>query len=174
MVVEADGQVLAETGGRATTHAVIPVGCGLVAQAVTQHYKHAARAERPGSAAAVLAVEPDTAACLKTSLENGEMTAVSTADSIMCGMNCGILSTTAWPVLKSGLNGAVVVTDDEVHSAVGELEGLGVQAGPCGAATLAALQRVCEGTKKVKLGLSETSVVVLYCTEGPRKYEVPS
>jgi diaminopropionate ammonia-lyase len=107
------------------------------------------------------------------SLENGKMMTVATKNSIMCGMNCGTVSTTAWPVLKLGVDVTVVVRDSESHSAVKTLEELGIKAGPCGAATLAALKRICESGAG-SLGLSEKSVVVLYCTEGQREYEVPA
>ena len=90
----------------------------------------------------------------------------------MCGMDCGTLSTTAWPVLSRGVDACVAVTDLEAHEAVKELEGLGVRAGPCGAATLAALKRACKELGG-DLGLGTDSVVVLFCTEGTREYEVP-
>ncbi|KAK3896652.1 tryptophan synthase beta subunit-like PLP-dependent enzyme [Staphylotrichum tortipilum] len=169
MLDETDAQVLSITGGKPATHAVVPVGCGSIAQAVVQHYKNGAKEQGANSATTVLSVEPDTAACLKASLEAGKMTSVPTQDSIMCGMNCGALSTTAWPVLERGIDGAVMVTDGESHQAVLELQELGVTAGPCGAATLAALKKAC-ALKRDRLGLDDQSVVVLFCTEGPREY----
>lgn len=172
MLDEADEQILLATAGAPATHAIVPVGCGSIAQAVTQHFKSAARERGEMPAATVLAVEPETAACLKTSLENGERTTVSTKDSIMCGMNCGTLSTTAWPILKSGVDGTVVVSDAESHRAVEELARQGVKAGPCGAATLAGLKRICAMGGR-EFGLDAKSVVVLFCTEGPREYVVP-
>ncbi|KAK3300643.1 tryptophan synthase beta subunit-like PLP-dependent enzyme [Chaetomium fimeti] len=173
MLDESDAQVLRMTGGRPATHAVVPVGCGSVAQAVAQHFKSATRERGVDSpAAAVLAVELDTAACLRASLENGTMVSVPTGDSIMCGMNCGTLSTTAWPILKLGIDGTVVVSDVEAHNAVQELEVHGFKAGPCGSSTLAALEKSCK-TERVNLGLSEESIVVLYCTEGHREYITP-
>ncbi|KAK4129112.1 tryptophan synthase beta subunit-like PLP-dependent enzyme [Parathielavia appendiculata] len=175
MLHESDEQVLRVTGGKAATHVIVPVGCGSIAQAVVQHFKSAVREPIAGSAAAVLAVEPDTAPCLKTSLENGRATGVQTGESIMCGMNCGTLSTTAWPTLKSGVDAAMVVSDIEAHHAVLELEALGATSGPCGAATLAALKKACcIENMKARLGLSESSVVVLYCTEGSREYAAPA
>ncbi|KAL2256222.1 hypothetical protein VTK26DRAFT_1974 [Humicola hyalothermophila] len=173
MLDESDAQVRDVTGGQPATHAIVPVGCGSIAQAVTQHYKGESRERGGVPAAAVLAVEPETAACLKTSLEAGKMTTVNTGNTIMAGMNCGTLSTGAWPVLSSGVDGAVVVTDAESHRAVKELEEFGVKTGPCGAATLAALKRICVDGKKEELGLNKSSVVVLYCTEGSRDYDVP-
>ncbi|KAK1763117.1 tryptophan synthase beta subunit-like PLP-dependent enzyme [Phialemonium atrogriseum] len=170
MLDESDAQVLAHTGGKPATHAVVPVGAGSVAQAVTQHFKAAAR---PGGATArVVAVEPTTAASLRAALEAGCVVAAPTGDTIMCGLNCGTISTTAWPVLERGVDASVAVSDAEAHEAVKELEGLGVEVGPCGAATLVALRRVV-GEKREELGLDQDSVVVLYCTEGPREYEVP-
>lgn len=172
MLDESDAQLLRATGGQPATHAIVPVGCGSIAQAVTHHYKSQA-ADAAAAAAAVLAVEPASAACLRASLESGRMTSVTTEDSIMCGMNCGTLSTTAWPVLRAGIDGSVVVSDTEAHQAVQELKALGVQAGPCGASTLAALKKACD-VEKTRLGLTEQSVVVLYCTEGPREYALPA
>jgi diaminopropionate ammonia-lyase len=172
MLDETDEQVLDATGGKPATHAIVPVGCGSIGQAVTQHFKSAVREQNGVPAATVLAVEPDTAACLKASLENGKMTTVATGDSIMNGMNCATLSTTSWPVLATGVDGSVVVSDKESHNAVQELAQLGIKAGPCGAAALAALKRICE-TEKARLGLDHRSVVVLFCTEGPKEYAVP-
>ncbi|KAK0730915.1 tryptophan synthase beta subunit-like PLP-dependent enzyme [Lasiosphaeris hirsuta] len=173
MLDESDEQVLAVTGGRPATHAVVPCGCGSVAQAVTQNFKSDLREQNGAPAAAVIAVELDTAACLKLSLEKGEVSSVTTGDSIMCGMNCGTLSTTAWPVLELGVDACVAISDLQSHGAVEELDKLNIKAGPCGAATLAALKRACV-TEKSKLGLNEKSVVVLYCTEGRREYITPS
>src|SRR3569833_104478 len=166
MLREADRQVEEATGGRRATHAVVPVGVGSIAQAVTQHYK-----AREGTM--VLTAEPDTAACLKTSIAAGEILTVSTQDTIMCGMNCGTVSTTAWPVLKAGVDACVQVRDIEAHRDVERLGQLGVKAGPCGASTLAALRRACAQAKD-KLGRNSESGVVLYCTEGTREYEAPT
>jgi diaminopropionate ammonia-lyase len=84
-------------------------------------------------------------------------------------MNCGTLSTLAWPILQAGVDGAVVVTDNEAHDAVGALDKVEIKAGPCGAATLAALRKACD-LEKARLGLTEESVVVLLNTESARKY----
>ncbi|KAK0632685.1 tryptophan synthase beta subunit-like PLP-dependent enzyme [Immersiella caudata] len=173
MLDESDEQVNLITGGKFATHTVIPVGCGSIAQAVTQHCKSGQREKSGTPASAVIAVEPTTAACLKTSLESGEATSVMTGASIMCGMNCGALSTTAWPILQAGVDASVVVSDSESHNAVLELHDFGVNAGPCGAAALAALRIACASEKK-GLGLDQNSVVVLNCTEGARDYIVPT
>jgi len=40
----------------------------------------------------VLSVEPDTASSVTTSLRAGRITPVSTADTVMTGLNCGTVS----------------------------------------------------------------------------------
>ncbi|KAI0838508.1 tryptophan synthase beta subunit-like PLP-dependent enzyme [Hypoxylon sp. FL0890] len=172
MLAESDSQVLELTGGKPATHVIVPVGAGSIGEAVTAHFKSASRRKGFGPAR-VLAVEPTTAACLFESLKAGKSVSVQTEDTIMCGMNCGTLSTTAWPVLKNGIDADVTVTDLESHNAVQELHARGIFAGPCGAATLAALRRACAEPKR-ELGLDDSSVVVLYCTEGQRDYLIPS
>jgi diaminopropionate ammonia-lyase len=172
MLAESEIQVLEATGGRASTHAIVPCGAGSIAQAVTQHFQGSVRKAAHGTAS-VVAVEPTTAACLKASLEAGVSTSCTTGDSIMCGMNSGILSTLAWPVLKEGIHASVVVTELEAHQAVTELKEMRVTAGPCGAATVAALRRICADSSK-DLGLGSDSVVILFCTEGAREYLAPA
>ncbi|KAK4451343.1 tryptophan synthase beta subunit-like PLP-dependent enzyme [Podospora aff. communis PSN243] len=173
MLDESDEQVTLATGGKFATHTIVPVGCGSIAQGVVQHCKSEER-ERNGTATgAVIAVEPITAACLKASLENGKATSVKTGISIMCGMNCGTLSTAAWPILQAGVDASIVVGESEAHHAVLGLDELAVKAGPCGASTLAALRIACTAAK-AKLRLDEHSVVVLNCTEGPRGYIIPT
>lgn len=170
MLNESDEQVL-DTGLSSVTHAFVPVGVGSIAQAVTQHFKDE---RRTAGHAKVVTVEPTTAASLKTSLDSGMISTIATEDTIMCGMNCGTISTTAWPILRNGVDASVTVTDIEAHQAVEDLKALGVNAGPCGAATLAALRRAVLDKGVVDLGLDQNSVVVLYCTEGSREYEVPA
>ncbi|KAI0886982.1 tryptophan synthase beta subunit-like PLP-dependent enzyme [Annulohypoxylon maeteangense] len=171
MLAESDRQVLELTGGKAASHAIVPVGAGSIGEAVTAHFKNSAR-WKDSELVKVLGVEPITASCLFNSLKTGKSVSVPTEDTIMCGMNCGTLSTTAWPVLRDGIDAGVVVSDLESHNAVQELNARNIGAGPCGAATLAALRRACTDAKQ-ELGLDDTSIVVLYCTEGQREYPVP-
>lgn len=171
MLNESDLQVREATGAKAATHAFIPVGVGSIAHAVTQHYKAFPRGHK--SRASVMTVEPTTAACLRASLESGQMITVETADSIMCGMNCGTVSSTAWPTLKSGVDADITVEDRESHAAVNELSAMGLQPGPCGAATLSALRKACLEARE-ELRLDHDATVVLFCTEGKREYEIPA
>ncbi|KAH7122911.1 tryptophan synthase beta subunit-like PLP-dependent enzyme [Dactylonectria macrodidyma] len=145
---------------------VAPVGVGSFAQAVVTH------AKRAGSGTAVMVVEPDTAACLWKNLQRGELTTEKTSPTIMAGLDCGTPSTIAWPLLRDGVEASVTVSDYEAHEAAVYLKSLGISAGPCGAAPLAALRRLTAEDKST-LGLNEKSVVVLLCTEAGREYPTP-
>lgn len=159
-MVEIDEQCQ-ESTGRSPNLIICPVGVGSLAQAVVAHYK----SQDPPST--VMTVEPDTAACLKTSLENGQMVSIPTGNTKMCGMNCGTVSMTAWPILRNGVDASITVTDDESTHAQETLKDMGIGIGPCSAATLAALLSIFEEEKE-KLHLNCDSVIVLLGTEGPR------
>jgi diaminopropionate ammonia-lyase len=142
---------------------VVPVGVGSLAEAVVRHYR---RPDTPHPR--VLSVEPDTAACVLASLIAGRPTTVETAATVMAGLNCGTVSSAAWPVLHAGCDAAVVVPDEEALRAVADLETVGISSGPCGAATLAGLRAaVAAPDRRAALGLDDAAVVVLLGTEGP-------
>ncbi|EON63803.1 hypothetical protein W97_03031 [Coniosporium apollinis CBS 100218] len=163
MLLEADHQVHEMTGKDATC-AIASVGVGSLAHAVVQHYKTQDRN------ATVVAVEPETAACLKTSLEAGKIVPIETGNTIMSGMNCGTVSVTAWPFLRDGVDASLTVSDIEAHRDTQYLQENGVPCGPCGAAPLSALRKLCE---EGELGLGPDSVVVLFSTEASRPYPEP-
>ena len=159
-MVEIDEQCR-ELTGRPLDFIICPVGVGSLAQAVVAHCKGR---DPPCT---VMTVEPDSAACLKTSLENGQMTSVPTGNTTMCGMNCGTVSMTAWPFLRNGVDASITVTDDESAKAQALLQEMEISMGPCSAATLAALSSISQEEKE-KLRLNHDSVTVLLGTEGPR------
>lgn len=152
--------------GQNISHAFAPVGVGSFAQAVTSHFR------RDGSTTSVIGVEPDTAACLRKSIDAGKLTAIETTPTIMTGLDCGTVSTTAWPILSKGLRASMTVSDYEAHAASLYLKSQGISAGPCGASTVAALRRLSPDDK-LHLGIDSDSVIVLPCTEGAREYDIP-
>jgi diaminopropionate ammonia-lyase len=144
----------------------IPVGVGSLAQAVVTYY----RGRPDGTAPALLAVEPEAASWVVVSLTRGEPVSVRTRDTIMAGLNCGTPSSLAWPILHSGLDAAVTVTDAQSARAARDLAVGGVPAGPCGAAPLAGLRAALTGDgagqRRAELGLGPAATVVLLSTEG--------
>ncbi|MCJ1480350.1 hypothetical protein MMC06_000505 [Schaereria dolodes] len=152
--------------GLQPTILVTPVGVGSLAHAVVAFCKSSGRAIH------VLAIEPETSACLNVSLQAGEATIIETSTTIMDGMNCSTVSPISWPVLRAGVDASVTITDLESHNAVQYLHAQGVNAGPCGAGALAGFRHVAADAPEA-IGLQEDSVVVLLSTEGARAYQNP-
>ncbi|QTD96133.1 pyridoxal-phosphate dependent enzyme [Streptomyces cyanogenus] len=169
LCAEIDEQ-LAAAGAAAPGLVAVPVGVGSLAQAVVTHY----RSRTTTAAPALLSVEPESAACLLASLTRDAPVDVGTGETVMAGLNCGTLSTTAWPVLRAGMDAAVAVTDADSVRAARDLAALGVSSGPCGAAALAGARAVLAGDgageRRELLGLGPGSVVVLLNTEGAAAY----
>ena len=168
LFVEADRQLSAIGRGPAAL-VVVPVGVGSLAQAAVTHYR-----SQPGPPPALLSVEPDSAGCLLASLSAGQLRTVPTAATIMAGLNCGTPSEMAWPLLRAGLDAAILVPDDAAARAVHDLAAFGISSGPCGAATVAGARAALTGPssdeRRAALGVDAHSTVVLVSTESNDAY----
>jgi diaminopropionate ammonia-lyase len=155
-------QEVDEQLGAAPDLVAVPVGVGSLAEAVVRHYR------RPSAAhPSVLSVEPDTAGCVLASLTAGRPITVPTAATVMAGLNCGTVSSSAWPILRDGCDAAVAVSDDDALRAVADLAALGVSSGPSGAATLAGVRAALSTPQRREaLAVDDDSTVVLLSTEG--------
>ena len=120
--------------------------------------------------AVAIGVEPATAACAMASLAAGRPVVIDTPGTSMAGLNCATPSHAAWPSLRDGLTGCVAVSDDEARVAMRDLAAMGVVAGDCGAASLAALRALVRDPECAELarsaGLGPASRVLLVSTEG--------
>lgn len=143
---------------------VVPTGVGSLLQAAIAHYR--SDASRLGTA--IVSVEPTGAACVLSSVISGSPVTVETGHTVMTGLNCGTMSSLAWPYISPGLDVAVAVTDGEATTAAGDLAALGVGAGPCGAASLAAIRVLHNVSPEdiTRVGLSTEATIVLLVTEG--------
>jgi diaminopropionate ammonia-lyase len=153
-----------QLGGCGAHLIAVPTGVGSLLQAALQHYRDPARQQQP----AILAVEPVTAACVTASLAAGKPVSVDTSTpTIMAGLNCGTVSTIAWPVIRDGLDAGVTVTDDQARVAKHRLHELGVPAGPCGGAALAGVREALGDTgHRAALAITADCVLVLISTDG--------
>lgn len=167
---ELDEQVADPDGGGPQV-LVVPTGVGSLLQAALVHHRRVAAA--PDTV--VVSVEPVVAACVAASIRAGRPASVATGTTTMAGLNCGTMSSLAWPLVGPGLDAAVTVTDRQARSAAADLATLGVHAGPCGAASLAAVRTIrrrgCRGTGSPEPGrtldlLTPDTTVVLLVTEG--------
>lgn len=141
---------------------VVPAGVGALAQAVVTHYRQGATA-----GTRLLCVEPDTADCVVASLTKGEPVTVETGTTVMAGLNCGTLSSLAWPVLREGCDAAISVSDEEALRASDDLLAQGVSSGPSGSSTYAGARAARrEVDLWTALDLPGDASVVLLSTEG--------
>ena len=138
---------------------VVPTGVGSLAHAAVLHCQR-----YPGWRS--ITVEPEAATCIAASLSAGEPVAVATGITTMAGLNCGTPSTLAFPDLLATLEGGVWVTDEESGRASALLKAEGIDAGPCGAASLAALSHLVSGDDAPQLRPDQT--IVLLNTEATR------
>ena len=157
-------EITVQLGKRTVDLVAVPTGVGSLLQATLQHYRDPALEQRP----AVLAVEPVTAARVTTSLAVGKRVSVDTSQpTIMAGLNCGSVSTIAWPTIRNGLDAGVAITDDQARAAMHRLNELGVPAGPCGGASLAGVREALgDASHRAELAVTEDSTLLLISTDG--------
>jgi diaminopropionate ammonia-lyase len=137
------------------------MGVGALTAAVVDH----ADALRPRPA--VVAVEPERAACGLRSAEAGSLVAVPGPHvSIMAGLNCGMPSEVAWPSVSAGVDLFVAVGDAAAEEAMRDLDSIAIQAGETGAAGLAGL-RALVGAARDDASLFPGRSALVICTEGP-------
>ena len=127
---------------------LVPVGVGSLAAAAARF--------AAATNARVIGVEPTSAACLTASLAEGEPRRVSTPGTVMAGMDCAEVSAAAWPDLRDGIFGTVLVEDGEIPAAATILSEANLELGECAAAPVAALRHLDTGPN-----------TVLVATEGP-------
>jgi diaminopropionate ammonia-lyase len=140
----------------------VQMGVGSLAAAAVLHYRTGDRA-RPR----IVGVEPADAACVLASARAGEVTEVPGPHrSIMAGLNCGLPSPLALPLLDAGIDDFVATADDDARWAMRELATAGIEAGESGAAGLAGLLAAHERGLGAGLGLTPDATVMLICTEG--------
>ncbi len=163
LFAEIDEQ-LAAAGADPAGLVAVPTGVGSLLQAAVQHHRGA---DEGATGAVVLSVEPDTAACVLSSLAAGEPVTVPTAATRMAGLNCGTVSRLAWPVLRDGVDAAVAVTEGECERAEVDLSSAGVSSGPSGAASLAGA-RVLLAAQGAGLPDLSAATAVLLSTEAAR------
>lgn len=151
----------------------VQMGVGALATATVRY----ARVGRTGSsvagsgAARVVGVEPTSAACVLAAVAAGRRVEVpGPHDSIMSGLNCGLVSPLALPVLADGIAVFVAVDDDHARYAMRMLATAGVTSGESGSAGLAGLLGALDGPAadavRQVAGLTPDASVLLISTEG--------
>jgi len=141
---------------------VFQSGVGSFAAAGLSHYK----VERKGPTPLAVIVEPRDANSLMRSAELGKIVEVpGPHSSMMAGLNCGLPSMIAWPIVKYFADAYIAIGDEAAYLGMRLLADLGIVAGESGAAGLGAFASL-EESQREQLGLNSESVVLFINTEG--------
>ena len=139
---------------------VVPMGVGALAAATACDY-----ADR----ATVVVVEPLSAACGLESAEAGRPVEVPPPhDSIMAGLNCGMVSIVAWPTVAAGADVFVAVDDGAAENAMRDLAAIGIVAGETGAAVAR------RPARRRRRGRARSSAAGARSSSAPRARPIPS
>jgi diaminopropionate ammonia-lyase len=143
---------------------LVQMGVGALAAAAIGQYRQAGASARP----MLIGVEPTRAACVFASLEAGALTSVpGPHDSIMAGLNCGLPSLIAWPLLQAGLDSVLAIDDAYACQGVRELAAVGITAGETGAAGIGGLLALADQPDVLQqAGIGAQSRVLVISTEG--------
>jgi len=168
--------ILHREGGPGIDFLFLPAGVGGVAAAGTSYYVKKYANRRPG----LICVEPLDCDCFLESVRYGKGLPLPTRgkqESIMAGLNCGIPSPVAWPVIRDGMDLFMAVSDDYARRAMRMYAGAGIVSGESGASGLAGLLALLHTGKTADLrremGFGHGSRVLLINTEGdtdPQSY----
>lgn len=137
----------------------VPIGVGSLAAAAARHLAGRSR---------LVGVEPMSAACAMASVRAGRITEVpGPHTSIMAGLNCGMISRAAWPVLSRAFHAFCAVEDAVAIEGMRRLARLGLAAGECsGGATGAAAALLGDSGAREKLGATDNTSMLVLLTEG--------
>jgi len=161
-------------GGAMPTHVILQAGVGSMASAVLAYLVEAFR-ERPEARPKAIICEPRDAACMHASAMRGDGTAAEVpADdyTMIAGLQCGVPSTIAWPILRAHVDGGYAwVADTIAANGMRAAAKAGYEAGECGGAGLGLVARLMAPGKKAaaaraSLGLGASSRVLVLNTEG--------
>ncbi len=141
----------------------IQFGVGALAAALVRHGS-------PG-VPKIVSIEPLRAACALASIVAGKIVALpGPHDSIMAGLNCGRPSLIAWPIVSSGIDAFLAVSDERAREAMRALASAGIVAGETGAAGLAGLIELLSGEESTEyrrpLGVNQETRAIILVTEG--------
>lgn len=147
----------------------LPAGVGGLAAAGTAYYVQHYGPNRPR----LICVEPSDCDCFLESVKYGNGNPLPTRgkqESIMAGLNCGIPSPIAWPIIRDGMHLFIGITDNYTEEAMRVYYKEKVTSGESGASGLAGLTALLLDNElkeaAQKIGLDRHARVLLINTEG--------
>ena len=143
--------------------AVVPMGVGALGSSAGACLR---AGREPGGGPLLIGVEPETAACVAAAVRAGHVVEVPGPHrSIMAGLNCGLASILALPMVTATFDAFVAVDDERCRRAVRVLADAGLDVGETGAAALAGLTAVVD-EHRAEVPIPGDATVLLLVTEG--------
>ncbi|NJK81947.1 MAG: diaminopropionate ammonia-lyase [Chloroflexaceae bacterium] len=142
---------------------LVQTGVGALAAAVIGHYR---RADRTGPVPRIVNIEPYNAACVLASMKVGRIVEVpGPHNSVMAGLNCGLPSPVAWPLVSQGIDLYIALDDAAALQAMRDLATIAIVAGETGAVGMAGATDLLTGPDAVcwreLLGVTDQSRILL-------------
>ncbi len=127
----------------------------------------------------IIIVEPLEASCYLESITEGKATATKgKMETIMAGLNCGVPSIVAWPILRDSADLFISIPDSYAKDAMRKYATEGIISGESGASGLAGLIALMKDKSlknaKERIGIGQNSKIILINTEGdtdPENYK---
>jgi diaminopropionate ammonia-lyase len=153
------GEVAEQTGGAPVDVAVVPIGVGALAAAAARHF---------AGRTLLVGVEPLDAACVLESARAGEIRETpGPHESIMAGLNAGLPSQVAWPLVSRAFDIFCAIDDAVAVEGMRRLASLGLAAGECsGGSAGAARELLADPGARTTLGAGSETTVLVLLTEG--------
>ena len=155
---------LVGTGRTTPDLLAVPLGVGALGAAAGLYAAEAwTRDGRPR----LLGIEPTSAACVRAAVAAGRIVEVPGPHrSIMAGLNCGLASPVAFPIVRERFHAFVAIEDRAVEDAMRAFDAEGLEVGECAAGALAGTEAALALDADGVLGIDASSSVLLLLTEG--------
>jgi diaminopropionate ammonia-lyase len=145
----------------------VQIGVGSLAASVVGFFRRGGVESTP----VIVGVEPAGAACAFESVRHDRIVTVPGPHrSVMAGLNCGTLSSVAWPLLREGVDAFTLTGNERAYEAMRVLARDGIVSGESGAAALAGLLGVFGSSDgealRRRCGIGPSCGVLIVSTEG--------
>lgn len=145
------------------THIILQVGVGSFAAGIVRYVRSSSQLRNT----TIITVESEQSACLFKSLTEGVKMDVPTpsTSTLAAGLDCCIVSDLAWKILRDEVDFAATVSEEAIAEGLRLIHSRDIMSGESGAAVGAGFL-LAIGNKKSDIGITETSKILIFNTEG--------
>jgi len=141
-------ELISQTSLQPPTHVIVQAGVGSMAGSVVE-FMSSFYTSNSLPLPIFVCLEPSVAACIFSSFKTGSLSSVpTTAYTMIAGLQCGVPSSIAWPILRDNVDFAVWIEDDIAGEGMREAKRRGYEAGECGGAGIGFVRRIMDGSEE--------------------------